>query len=335
MIGGGVVHTFESIHILRTASSDAGEAPQDDRVIRHAPTIVRARAALLGLTDSDLRRLTATRELLRLRRGGYVGAEKFAGLDTAQKHATAVTAALQAQQHDTYVCHQSALVLLGIPFWSISLERVHLGKRRRNSGRLAGGLHIHSAMIEDDELVHIDGVPLTSPARTVFDVACSVPFEQAVVVADAALHAKVTTPSDLAVALERGRGRSGRARAALALDFADGLSESVGESRSRVGMYGAGVSPPELQYPVFRENGSVAAITDFRWGNLVGEFDGRVKYGRLRLPGETPGDAVVREKVREDEVRDLGRRMIRWMWRDLNTPAELWPRLARAIQRWS
>src|SRR3954454_18104769 len=63
------------------------------------------------------------------------------------------------------------------PMWAVPLGRVHLGKRRRNSGRVASGLHIHSAPIDDDELVLVDGLVLTSPARTVLDVACSVPFE--------------------------------------------------------------------------------------------------------------------------------------------------------------
>ncbi len=56
---------------------------------------------------------------------------------------------------------------------------------------------------------------------------------------------------------------------------------------------------------------------------LLGEFDGRVKYGRLLRPGEEPGDAVFREKRREDELRRLtGFAMVRLVWADLHRPRE-------------
>ena len=304
-------------------------------MVTTAPTRRRAEAALAGLTDSDLRRLTAAGEIRRLRHGGYVGAAEFDALERVQQHATATMAALAAHGPSTTVTHQSALVLFGVPFWGISMDRVHLGKQRRNAGRITTGLHIHSTDLPDDDLTEIDGVSVTTLARTVFDIACAVPFEQGVVVADAALHASLVTPDDLMTLADRDWRRVGQAKALAVIEFADGLSESVGESRSRFGMRRAGLPAPELQHPVLRANGTRAAICDFRWGDLVGEFDGLIKYGRLLRPGETPGDAVVREKVREDEVRDLGRRMVRWIWRDLDRPEALWGRVGAAIRQWS
>ena len=53
--------------------------------------------------------------------------------------------------------------------------------------------------------------------------------------------------------------------------------------------------------------GIVVGVADMAWPEhgVLGEFDGKVKYGRLLLPGESPGDAVFREKRREDEMRRL------------------------------
>jgi hypothetical protein len=65
----------------------------------------------------------------------------------------------------------------------------------------------------------------------------------------------------------------------------------------------------------------------------VGEFDGLVKYGRLLRPGQTPGDAVVAEKRREDRVRDEGLRVVRWTWDELETPGVVVKRLWRAFAR--
>lgn len=58
---------------------------------------------------------------------------------------------------------------------------------------------------------------------------------------------------------------------------------------------------------------------DVGWPELrtVGEFDGRVEYGRELRPGRDPVEVLYEEKRREDELRaeDLG--TVRWRWVDL------------------
>jgi hypothetical protein len=296
-------------------------------------TLSRGDAARRGMNDDDLRRLVAGRVLTRVRRNAYRDTAAHDVLSAEQRHAVAVRAAVAAHRVDVVVSHQSAAVLHGLPVWGAPLDVVHLTTRRRNAGRRSGLVHIHTAPVAPDELCLVDGIAATTPARTVFDVACSMRFEAAVVIADAALHAGLTSPEDLLVQIERGRGRTGRPAARAAITFADGRSESVGESRSRVGMHVARVPVPDLQTEVCRSDGSVAGRPDFRWGRLLGEFDGAVKYGRLVRPGETAGDAVVREKRREDELRDLGFDMVRWGWADLGAPDRLYPRIHAAIER--
>jgi len=72
---------------------------------------------------------------------------------------------------------------------------------------------------------------------------------------------------------------------------------------------------------------------DFGWPELrtVGEFDGLVKYGRLLKPGQDPADVVVAEKLREDEIRDLDLRVIRWTWADIDHFDPVAERLRRAF----
>lgn len=59
--------------------------------------------------------------------------------------------------------------------------------------------------------------------------------------------------------------------------------------------------------------------SDFCWEEQrhLGEFDGKIKYGRFLRPDEEPGDAVFREKCREDEMRGEAYGMSRWTWRDV------------------
>jgi hypothetical protein len=72
---------------------------------------------------------------------------------------------------------------------------------------------------------------------------------------------------------------------------------------------------------------------DFGWPELrtVGEFDGLSKYGRLLRPGQDPAEVVVAEKLREDEIRDLDLRVVRWIWAELDQFAPVTERLCRAF----
>ena len=90
-----------------------------------------------------------------------------------------------------------------------------------------------------------------------------------------------------------------------------------------------------VQYEVRSADGALLGTTDWGWPEhgLLGEFDGKIKYGRLLRDGEEPGDAVFREKVREDAVRDAsGCRMVRFVWRDLYRDVETAARIRRNLR---
>ena len=78
-------------------------------------------------------------------------------------------------------------------------------------------------------------------------------------------------------------------------------------------MIEAGLPAPRLQREYCARSGVYRV--DFDWGaKLVGEFDGMVKYGRLRPSEKTVADVVLQEKLREDEIRALGPVVVRWTW---------------------
>lgn len=74
---------------------------------------------------------------------------------------------------------------------------------------------------------------------------------------------------------------------------------------------------------------------DFCWPDrwTLGEFDGKIKYGRLLRPGQSVSEVLFAEKQREDALRDLGWQVVRWVWDDLRRPQSLADRLARAFAR--
>ena len=87
-----------------------------------------------------------------------------------------------------------------------------------------------------------------------------------------------------------------------------------------------------------RDGGRLVGRTDWAWRRTatgLGEFDGKIKYGRLLGPGQDPGEVVFKEKQREDKLREVtGGWMIRLVWSDLDRPgptaARIRARLARA-----
>ena len=295
--------------------------------------VLRREAVGRGWSDDELAALVRRRDWARLRRGAYLAGTLPES--AATRHLLLVTATLAALRRPAVVSHQSAAVLLGLPLWGARLDRVHMTRRPpawNDSSRL---LVAHVARLRNDEVTAVNGIEVTTPARTALDLARSLPFEAAVVVLDAALHQGVVTPDDLTGGLSDIAGTRGSRAAARAVRLSDGRSESVGESRSRVVLDRVQLPPSSLQFEVLAADGHVVARTDFAWEaqQVVGEFDGKVKYGRLLRPGQEPGDAVFAEKRREDAVRDEGWSVVRWTWTDLLRPDQLATRLQRAMAR--
>ncbi|GAA5139243.1 type IV toxin-antitoxin system AbiEi family antitoxin domain-containing protein [Pseudonocardia adelaidensis] len=282
---------------------------------------VRSQLLDAGFTDDEVRRLVRAGRLTPLRRGVYV--EGSVPDDVLAKHVLQVEAALGQLADDAVVSHVSAAVLHGLRIWGIPLDRVHVTRSRRNGGRCGALVHVHTAPLDPAEIVTIGGRPVTSLARTIADLARSLPFERAVVLADAAMFHKRTDRLEragLVEALARAPRWPGSPAARRVVAFANGLSESVGESRSRVAL-AAGLALPELQWEVrARDTGEFIGRVDFGWPGVrtVGEFDGLVKYGRTLRPDQDPVEVLVAEKLREDALRaeDLG--VARWIWSDLN-----------------
>ena len=160
-----------------------------------------------------------------------------------------------------------------------------------------------------------NGILVTSVERTCVDLAAArANLPQALTAFDTALRAEAdpeTIERHLAVS------RRGVAMARRAFALADARAESPGESWSRALMIDAGLPLPDLQVEYILDSGR-RAICDFGLdGVFVGEFDGLIKYMREIRRGESPEQVVIREKIREDGLRDLGLDVGRWIWEDL------------------
>lgn len=284
-----------------------------------------------GLTTSDIRVMRRTGELQRLRRGVYV---KDAAADEAEAHRLLVRGTMQMLARDACASHTSAALLHGLPWWSDTLTRVHVTRSRPAGGRRDPVIHVHPALLLPVDRAEVDGIAVTSLARTTADCLRTLPYRRAVALGDAALRLGLSR-ADLAEQLNRASRRLGASTARRAAGFIDGRSESVGESYSRVVLHELRLPRPELQVEVHDETGRLVGRCDFGWRRFrtLGEFDGRVKNGRLLKEGQEAGDAVFDEKVREDELRGLGNEVVRWIDADLGRPERLRERILRGFAR--
>ncbi|MBC3192732.1 hypothetical protein H7X46_16830 [Pseudonocardia sp. C8] len=302
---------------------------------------IRLRADLraAGFADDEIDRARAGGELVPIRRGAYLDADDPALRKARARHRAATRAAIRQLGPGAVASHVSAAVLLGIDFWGLALDRVHVTRDRSHGGRRTRDLHVHPSALPPSDRTTVDGIVVTTPARTVVDIARTTGYERGLVVADRALAPRsrkrppLLTPRELAEAVGAVGSRAGAGVVRRVAADADHRSGSVGETRSRIALARAGIPPPVLQWEVTAAGRR--HLTDFAWPDrgVVAEFDGRVKYGRDMAPGQDPAEAVWEEKLREDRLRGIGLIVVRWIWRDIEDFADTAARLRAALAR--
>ncbi len=289
-----------------------------------------ATARQYGLGEADIRRMLRRSAIVGLRRGVYAEhavVEASTG-SAADRHRLDVAAVLAASAPTTVASHESAATIWGIALLNRSsadelrLTRPSMSARgRRDRDRT----RISSAELPASHVRRKGGVRVTSPARTVVDLARSLPFRDAVVVADSAMHRGLVSRTALERMLIDCSTWPGIAKAARAVAFADKRSESPLESISRVTFHEFGLPAPQPQAWINTE--PVMFRVDFLWREYrtVGEADGKVKY--------TDSNVVWEEKLRQEDIADLGFELVRWTWEIDKHPERVVQRVERALRR--
>lgn len=221
------------------------------------PLVLRRHLVTGGWTDDELARARRSGGLSRVRRGAYV--EGAVPTAAAVRHHLLVRATVAGLRRDAVVSHESAAVLHGLPAWGLRPGRVHVTRRPPASSDVSRTLRCHVARLGDDEVTTVGGIPVTGPVRTALDLARCLPFEVAVVALDGLLAARPTAAGALQDGLARAAGIRGSRAAARAVAFADGRSESVGESRSRVLLHRLGWRPATSSTRCARPTGRCSA----------------------------------------------------------------------------
>jgi Transcriptional regulator, AbiEi antitoxin/Protein of unknown function (DUF559) len=287
-----------------------------------------------GTSAEQVRLLVKRGRLVTIRKGVYTSAERAAAGVTDRGRGEALRIAAVSAACDFLIAgsHSSAAVIHGLDL--VGSQRagavtVTRSPRDRGSHSLRAGVSVHLAELPERHVILKDGIRLTSVARTVVDLARTVPFAEGVAVADSALRDKQATRGELETVLGRCARWPGIQRARRVIAFADPLAESVLESISRVAFHEHGLPPPELQVWVGGAD-EIAGRVDFLWRahRTIAEADGAIKYTR-------PARALA-QLNRDARLREAGFEVVHFTWAEITrVPAQVVAAIRAAFRQQS
>jgi very-short-patch-repair endonuclease len=277
--------------------------------------ITRAQLIALGISRRTIDYSLARGRLTPVHRGVYaVGHLALPAL-------AAEFAAVLAVGERALVSHHSALALWGLtPRREGDIELTLVG---RDAGRTRRGIRIHQALTLDArDATTRKRIPVTSPARTLLDVAPRQSLRELEIMVADGLKRRLFTRHAVATMLDRTPGRPGAHRLA-ALAEAERrlptLTRSEAEERFLELVRRAGLPTPEVNVRLGR------FTVDFLWRaeRLVVEVDGYEFHSTRR--------SFEDDHARDLELSTAGFAVIRFTWRQLVEQPELV--LVRLTQR--
>ncbi len=254
----------------------------------------------------------------RLHHGVYADSELVsAATSPAQRHALMAAATLSALPGDVALFAPSAAVLLGLAVDRGCLTRVHLVRppgsdsralRRRISAdeRLPHAV-IHVLDVPEELLTTHNGLRMVNADLAACGTAMLEDVDWAVATLDGIAWQDEHAVARLTEVSELWPRMSGIGTLRAALPLVRTGAQTPLESLSRVKLVRCGLPEPELQVPMYDDEGLIGVV-DMHFASLgvVGEADGDVKYDKP--------SALIDEKRREDRIRAKGRPVVRWGW---------------------
>jgi hypothetical protein len=289
-----------------------------------------------GYSDDDLQLLVRAREIVRIRHGAYVHADVWVAADDLERHRLRAHAVLRSHSTKMALSHTTAAVEHGLRLFKPDLTRIHVTCLDQRIARTTKDVVYHQGGWIEDDLMWVGPHLVMAPVRAGLEAASLVDVPSGMVILDSVIDQGLGTLEEIHVGFQRFTGWPKSRRLQITVRLVREGSNSVGETLSRHLMWTQRLPEPVLQFEVRDELGNLLGVTDFAWPELgvLGEFDGMMKYGRLLKDGESPGDAVEREKKREDRLREeTGWLMVRLIWAELFSPGPTAAKIRRQLER--
>ena len=185
--------------------------------------------------------------------------------------------------------------------------------------RPQSGLITRNERLSDDELTRVAGLPVTTRARTAFDIGRHLARGKALARLDALMRATPFSVEDVQLLAKRYQGARRIRQLRDLLPLVDGGAASPRETWLRLLLIDAGFPKPTTQIPVVEGRGRLVRMLDMGWEDLLvaAEYDGdqhrtnRAQYVKDLKPQpklERLGWIVVRV-VKEDSEHDIIQRV--------------------------
>ncbi|GGC98318.1 hypothetical protein GCM10011512_26590 [Tersicoccus solisilvae] len=283
-----------------------------------------------GYGSNRLDRLVRTGALIRIWRGHYVAATTWNALTPEDKQLARLFCSQAVPTgSERVLCRQSSALAHGLSLLRLDSSIHVVARTKRATGERHAGLRFHLTEEETPVVALPHGLLVTTATATLIDCARFLPHRDALVIADQFAAAGVD-PDRVAAWATSHPGWRGVARLRLVLERVDPLSESAGETLTRIRLHEWAVPLPVSQFEIETPLGLFRA--DFAWPELmlILEFDGKAKYF-----GETPtAEVLFKERQREKALAALGWTVLRTDWDEVNRrPEALRARLTSALAR--
>lgn len=294
--------------------------------------VARLSAEQLGVfARKQVMALGATRGTINRRieagRWERLGRDVFRLAGTGQSWAQALMTALLSWGDDAVISHLAAAALWRYPSFEPEPVEVTVPPSRRRAGP---GI-VHRNALSPIDVTRIGAIRVTTPARTLLDIASIVPRERLEDAIDDALRGGLVSVPRLRWSTARA-ARSGRPgivmlRALIEERDRGAVPQSVLESRLLRAMRDAGIPEPVRQYPV-RDRGRLVAVVDFAFPDirLAVEADG-YRWHSSRARWE-------HDRERASNLTALGWGIVHVTWEQLlRRPHAVVASINRAIER--
>jgi very-short-patch-repair endonuclease len=169
------------------------------------------------------------------------------------------------------------------------------------------GMRVHRSLSQL-QVVEVRGLRATTLVQSIVDICARVSLLEAIVVVDAALHARKLTISNLSAWALARPGRKGIQKLRRVISLAEPATESPMESRLRVVLVLGGLPKPKVQVPIHDREGRFVGRPDLYYEEaMLGiEFDGGVHR-----------NALVVDNRRQNALLNAGVRLLRFTSADV------------------
>jgi very-short-patch-repair endonuclease/predicted transcriptional regulator of viral defense system len=218
-------------------------------------------------------------------------------------------AAVLAAGQGAVLSHRSAAALWGLR--ATARGRVEVTVPRKLGSRPA--IEVHVSRLADDEIIVLRGIPVTTPPRTLLDLAAVLSARQIERALNEAEVLRLADPTSLGDLLERHPHRPGAGKIRKLLEAHDigaTITRSELEDRFLQFLDEAVLPRPEVNANIQTTTGWIEADCLWRTHHLIAELDGHASHAT------TAG--FERDRARDRALQAKGWSVIRITWRQLH-----------------